>query len=323
MRKLIVVVGPTATGKTSLAVSLCQKFNGEIISVDSRQAYREMEIGTGKAMQNSKIKMQNEEVPIHLYDLVKPDEQPNAFEYSQRAREKVRDICSRGKIPFLVGGTGFYLDVVLGRVGLAEVGSNEELRRELSLLTDSQLLERLGRLDPGRLEKIDRKNRYRVLRALEIAWQNQRSMDSTMLTIDPERKSNGSKIKDQSQSLKVKSFQVLWLGLTAANEVLYKVADARIDRMMKEGLEEEVRSLVEKYGWEAPGLKTLGYREFRPYFEQGSGLEVVIQKIKFNTHAYIRRQKTYFKRNHQIIWLNIGKAGFGKEASDRVRLFLI
>src|SRR3990167_11185641 len=116
MRKLIVVVGPTATGKTSLAISLCKKFKGEIISVDSRQAYREMEIGTGKAtIDNGQVTIDKGDTPIHLYDVVGPDERLNAFEFSNLAWEKVEEIWSGNKVPFLVGGTGFYLDVILGR----------------------------------------------------------------------------------------------------------------------------------------------------------------------------------------------------------------
>ncbi|OGP08198.1 MAG: tRNA (adenosine(37)-N6)-dimethylallyltransferase MiaA [Deltaproteobacteria bacterium GWA2_45_12] len=305
MNKFVVILGPTATGKTSLAISLCKKFKGEIISVDSRQAYREMEIGTGKAtIDNGQVTIDKGDTPIHLYDVVGPDERLNAFEFSNLAWEKVEEIWSGNKVPFLVGGTGFYLDVILGRRKLSNISADPALRFELEGLSTLELIEKLKKLSPPRLEAIDQYNRYRLMRAIEVE--------------------EGIK----SQELRVKGemprdFKCLIIGLTAENDRLYEIADGRVDRMMEVGLLDEVKRLSEKYGWEVPGLKTLGYREFLPYFEGKVLLSGAVQKLKYNTHAYIRRQKTYFRKNTDIKWFDITDCEFDKVVSDAVESFLL
>ncbi len=306
--KIVVILGPTATGKTDLATKLCQRFGGEIISVDSRQAYQEMEIGTGKKCQMSNVKCQNS-VPIHLYDTVKPDRQLNAFEYSRQAWEKIIEIRSREKVPFLVGGTGFYLEVILGFRQLAGFGVDQELRAGLTGLSDLQLASRLGDLDPVGLKTIDVHNKYRLMRAVEVAVAKTRGSDLKI----------GSDPGEQTQT----NLCSLLIGLTAENPRLYEMADERVDRMISQGLPEEVRRLAKKYSWTAPGLKTLGYREFKPCFEAGVSLSEVTQKVKFHTHSYIRRQKTYFKKYFALAsWFDISKPGFEKDVAKEVKSFL-
>lgn len=308
INKFVVILGPTATGKTSLAVSLCKKYNGEIISVDSRQAYRGMEIGTGRKVQSAKCEAQNFSIPIHLYDVINPDEQLNAYDYSISAWKKIEEIWSGNKVPFLVGGTGFYLDVILGRRTLAGVGSDPKLRNELENLSKDQLIERLDNLDPQKLETIDTNNKYRLTRAVEIA-----STPKVIPQGHPLRNSRGGLEERENY---------LIIGLMAENPYLYKRADERVAWMMEIGLLDEVKRLSEKYGWAAPGLKTLGYREFIPYFEGKALLPEVVQRLKYNTHAYIRRQKTYFKKNTDIKWFDITDSRFDKMVVDAVKSFL-
>ncbi len=308
MNKLVVILGPTATGKTELAVKLCRKFNGEIISVDSRQAYQGMEIGTGKVTSDTgQLTTDQTKVVTHFHNLVEPNQQLNAYDYSQRAWEKIKEIWSRKKIPFLVGGSGFYLDVILGRRKLAGVGVNPELRTELESLAVNQLADRLRGLDPEKLKALDVKNKYRLIRAIEIA-------------LGPPQ---GHPLQTARGGLREIQGGTLIVGLTAENSCLYKRADERIDQMIGVGLVEEVGGLAKKYGWAAPGLRTLGYREFKPYFDGLIQLNEAVQKLKFNTHAYIRRQKTYFKKYFaHAVWFDISDKGFEKKVEKEVECFL-
>lgn len=318
MKKLIVILGPTATGKTSLALSLCKKFNGEIVSVDSRQAYREMEIGTGKAViDNGQVTIDKRGVPIHLYDLVEPDRQLNAYDYSINAWKKIEEIWSGNKIPFLVGGTGFYLDVILGRRELSNVSVDPILRSQLENLSIPELIERLKKHSTLSRGKIDQRNPYRLMRAIEVA---EAQNSSLKFSVRGESASGGQNQVSTSKSQS--DLETLLIGLTADNSYLYKIADGRVDQMVEVGLLKEVKQLSERYGWEVPGLKTLGYREFIPYFEGKIVLSDAIQKLKYNTHAYIRRQKTYFKKNTDIRWFDITSCEFDKEAVDAVESFL-
>ena len=302
MTRIIAIVGPTATGKTSLAVRLCSVFGGEIVSVDSRQAYREMEIGTGKDRRDLPPNLR-----VHLYDLVSPRDRLSAFDFSRAAERAIRGISERDQTPFLVGGSGFYLDVILGRRRLANIGPDLFLRSQLEALTSPELIERLRVLNPQRLQQIDAHNRQRLMRAIEI---------ERAQPFEP-------KVPNQKSDLDaLHSFDPLIVGLTAENGFIYKRADQRVDDLLAQGLTQEVAGLVKKYGWEAPGLKTLGYHEFRPFFEGAMSLAEVILRLKFNTHAYIRRQKTYFKRNPSIIWFNITETEFERRVVREVESFL-
>lgn len=315
MGKAVAIIGPTATGKTNLAIKLCQKFGGEIISIDSRQAYRGMEIGTGKATIDPSISLRagsgqltidKRETPIHFYDLVNPDEQLNAYDYSLKAWEKINDIWSRRKIPFLVGGSGFYLNVILGGVSLEAGAVDRDLRKELESSSVDQLIEKLSRIDPEKLKTIDVRNKYRLIRAVEVNLS-----------------SGQSEFFSASKTLKQVQGDIFIIGLTAANSYLYERADQRVGRMINGGLIGEVKGLVEKYGWGAPGLKTLGYREFKSYFEGMIQLNEAVQKLKFNTHAYIRRQKTYLKKYFaNAHWFDISTKGFEKQVEKEVEYFL-
>lgn len=298
MKKLIALVGPTAAGKTSLAYILCRRFRGEIISVDSRQQYRRMDLGTGKDLWS-----RPPDVAIHLYDFLAPDQLANIFDFAQVARRKLKELWADDKLPLLVGGTGFYLDIILRRRHLANVPPDLRRRDELSRLSLAKLFDQLQRIDPVRASTIDRRNPHRLIRAVEVAEGRQGGLTQDGL---------------ESENLP----QTLILGLTAKNELLFDRADRRIEQMVEQGLVEEVRHLVQDYGWLAPGLKTLGYSEFRPFLAGRVTLAEAVERLKFNTHAYIRRQKTYFKKNPAVVWFDISQTAFEKQLLLAVESFL-
>lgn len=310
MNKIVIILGPTATGKTNLALKLCQKFNGEIISVDSRQAYKEMEIGTGKIMLSTSSPRSGEvkeKIRTYLQNLIDPLERLNAYDYSLQAWEKMEEILAEGKLPFLVGGTGFYLDVILGRRKLSGFGVNQELRDGLESLSIKDLVEKLKQLDPDKLKTIDLHNKYRLIRAIEIARGSLQ----------------GHPLPSARGGLRESQNKIIIIGLTGDNLLLYKRADERVDLMIKSGLIEEVKRLAEKYGWVAPGLNSLGYRELKPHLDGLIQLDIAVEKIKFNTHAYIRRQKTYFKKYFSdVSWFDVRQPEFEKEVTNKVNLFL-
>lgn len=297
-----------------MAITLCRKFDGEIISVDSRQVYKGMNVGTGKFLgvpssvpiSSSTLRSgkEREGVVTHLFDVISPDDQLNAFEFANLAWEKIEQIWSGDKVPFLVGGTGFYLDVILGKQELANVGADLILRQRLEKLTAAELVGRLKRISPERRLRIDVHNRYRLVRAIEVAEAGIKNQESRVKNKRP------------------RGLRYLVIGLTAPNGYLYQIADERVDSMMKVGLLTEVKDLAEKYGWAAPGLKTVGYREFGPYFSGEVNLAEVVQRLKFNTHAYIRRQKTYFKKSGVTEWFDVTLPGFEERVENEVKSFL-
>ena len=315
---LTVICGPTATGKTSLALNLCQKFNGEIVSIDSRQIYKGLEIGSGKRITDNAYRITKgngywdiegtetgEAVRVHLYDLIEPDEELNVVQFSKIAGPTIERIWARGKLPVLVGGSGLYLEVLLGMVGVAKVPPNPGLRSRLENLSKEELLAELEELDPERAKTIDRNSPHRLVRAIEIA-KNPSTVDSRQSTIE----------------VLPRNIEPLWIGLNASREILYQWIDERMDEMVKAGLLEEVGNLVEKYGWEAPALNSIGYIEFKPYFENEATLEECISRAKFNTHAYARRQLTWFRRNENIKWFDVTKESFDEEVIKLVRSYL-
>jgi len=316
--KIVVICGPTATGKTSLGLRLCQKLGGEIVSIDSRQVYKELEIGTGKKplrefkIQNSKFTIKRKDglwiingVKTHLYDLISPDEELNAVQYARLAADRIEKIWSHGKQPFLVGGAGLYLEILLGMVEVAKVPKNPKLRKKLRRLSQDELVAKLEEIDPARVETIDKNSPHRVMRAIEIALGTESgTRNSEFVEVLPE------------------DIDPLWIGLNAPRKYLYDKIDQRVDHMVEAGLLKEVENLVKKYGWDAPALDSIGYAEFKKYFQGEKSLEEQIQRVKYNTHAYARRQLTWFRRNDAINWLDITDEDFEQEAEKMVESYL-
>ncbi len=283
---LIVILGPTAVGKTALAIHAASALNGEIVSADSRQVYRHMDIGTAKPAPDELAA-----VPHHLIDIVTPDQPYSLAEYQRGAYRAIQDIHARGRLPLLVGGTGQYLTAVLEGWGIPEVPPDPSLRAELEDFAAAQgaraLHDRLRAVDPAAASRIDYRNIRRVVRALEVS----------LLTGTP------------ISALQRKSpppYRVLQIGLTLPREALYERIDARVERMIAAGLEREVRALLDAgYTWGCPAMSGLGYAQWQPYLAGDATLDEVAGAIRRETRAFARRQYTWFRGHDSgIRWLD-------------------
>ncbi len=291
MSKLLVICGPTATGKTALAIELAKKFNGEIISADSRQVYKGMDIGTGKDI--SEFSTNN--VPVWLLDIVNPDYKFSVADYAECAHRVIHDIQKRGKLPIMVGGTGFYIKGAVDGIDTLGITPDWELRQKLSHLGVEELQEELKKIDARRLKDMnesDRNNPRRLIRAMEIA--------------------QSSNLKIPSSKLTTKQEDLLMIGLKAPYEVLYQRINKRVDERVKEGVQEEIRKLLKRgYAWKNSALgTTIGYQEWQPVFEGREQTEEIIKKWKFAEHGYARRQLTWFKADKRIKWFEISQEGW-------------
>ena len=274
---LLAIVGPTAVGKTALAIALARVLGGEIVSADSRQVYRGMDIGTAKPSVAERAA-----APHHLIDVVDPNEEFSLALYQDLATASIAAITARGRLPLLVGGTGQYLAALLEGWQIPRVAPQPELRaaleREAVQHGAAALHARLAQIDPAAAACILPTNVRRVIRALEVH----------ALT--------GRPISEQQQK-QPPPYHTKTLWLTRPPAELYDQIDTRIDAMRAAGLLEEVRGLVERgYSWELPAMSGLGYREFQPYFAGQATLEDAITRLKFDTHAFARRQPGWFRR---------------------------
>ncbi|OGD56135.1 tRNA (adenosine(37)-N6)-dimethylallyltransferase MiaA [Candidatus Berkelbacteria bacterium RBG_13_40_8] len=293
--KIIAIVGPTGSGKTAWAKILARKFNGQVISCDSRQIYRGMDIGTGK----------DKSFQQGLIDIATPDKIYSVKDYQEAANKTINQYLGMKALPMLVGGTGLYLEAVLyGYVIPGLKMESLELRKKLEKLSNSELLAQLKKIDPKSAIKIDSKNHRRLIRALEVSILSKKPFSA------------------QKKKRKPK-FDALIIGIDTDRETLYAKIDARIEQMIKKGLVEEVRDLTKKYPKDLPALNTIGYKEIVDYISaneiprqaklghlQGKQtLKEAVQKIKFNTHAYVRRQETWFRHDKNVKWVkNISQA---------------
>jgi len=270
-KKIIAVVGPTACGKSALGISIAQQFNGEIVSADSRQFYRGMDIGTAK-VSKEELAM----APHHMIDIANPDETITLYDFQKRAYEVIDDILKRGKLPVIVGGTGMYVSSIIENYKLSEKEVDQELRAELNSLTLDQAVEKLRAFNPQ--TTVDVKNMRRVVRELEYH-----------LT-DP----------GYAPSTQEPKYDVLILEPAFDRDELYKRINKRVGEMVKNGLLGEVDSLVAKYGWQANALTAIGYREFSPLEDVSKlpdwKLNAIIELIKQDSRNYAKRQITWFRR---------------------------
>ncbi len=265
--KLIVIVGTTASGKSALAMKIALENNGEIICADSRTVYRGMDIGTAKpTVQDQKL------VKHHLLDVVNPDEPFTVADFQQLAQQAITDIQKRGKTPVMVGGTGLYIDSILYNFKFRPV--NAHLRKELELLNVDELQQRIE--EQGLKLPNNTQNPRHLMRVLEAAGQ-----------------------PSVKKSLRENT---LVLGLTIPEGELKERITNRVEQMVAQGLEQEVKSLSKRYGWQAEAMKGIGYQEFKAYFAKEQTLEETKAQITKNTWAYARRQRTWFKRNPDIQW---------------------
>jgi tRNA dimethylallyltransferase len=283
---LLVILGPTAVGKTALALTLAQALNGEIVSADSRQIYRYMDIGTAKPTTAERAL-----VPHHLLDVVDPDETLTMAEYQTLANDAIVDIHRRGKLPMLVGGTGQYITALLEGWTVPRVPPNPEFRAELESYAaehgNAALYERLRNLDPAAAESIDYRNLRRVIRALEV-------IDATGLPFSEQRRKNPT------------AYDVVQHGLTMDRERLYMHADQRVGEMLAQGFLDEVRRLLDMgYSRHLPSMSGLGYAQLAAHLLDGVPLAEAITNTKTATHNFIRQQYTWFRgHDHGILWHN-------------------
>ena len=300
---LIVIVGPTAVGKTRLSLRLAQEFDGEIISADSRQVYRGMDIGTAKPTPEERAL-----VPHHLIDVVAPDEPFTLAQYQELAYRAIDDVLARGKAPFLVGGTGQYVRAVVEGWGIPKVPPNEELRAELYRQAELEgpwaLHDRLREVDPAAAERIDPTNVRRVVRALEVYLEMGRPIS-------------------ELQRKKPPPYRILQIGLTMERQELYRRIDERVDRMIEKGLVEEIRGLVERgYGYDLPSMSGLGYQQIGMYLRGLVSLEEAIQLIKRHTRRFVRHQYNWFRLDDENIrWFDVPRETYG-EIRESVAAFL-
>jgi tRNA dimethylallyltransferase len=284
---LIILVGPTAVGKTEIAIQLAEKINGEIVSADSRLFYRGMDIGTAKP-----TRAEQSRAPHHLIDIANPDEILSLAVFQKMATETIADIHMRGKLPLLVGGTGQYIRAVAQGWTPPEVTPDEKLRNELEKLKDENgiiwLHEKLKSLDPEAAEKIDARNFRRTIRALEVIMTTGRKF---------------SEQRGKSDS----SYQLITIGLTRPREELYARVDARIESMFAAGFLDEVKNLLAKgYSPDLPTMSAIGYRECVRVIAGELNEEQAKVEIRRATRIFVRRQGNWFKESDpQIKWFRV------------------
>ncbi len=274
--KVIAVVGPTASGKTSFAIELAKKYGGEIVSADSRLVYKGFDIGTAKPTMDERSG-----IPHYMIDIVEPEEDYSVGLYADEAKKIIRDILSRGKVPVVVGGTGLYLNVLLMNYDLPRVEPDYELRERLR--NSDNLYEILADLDIETARSIDKNDTKKLIRAIEI-------IKSTGLPLS------------KSRGIKSEEFNVEWVGLNFPREVLYSRINERVDMMIKNGLIEETEYLLNKHGRINNLLYTIGYQEMIAYLDGVLTLDDAVDKLKQNTRRYAKRQLTWFRKNPAIKW---------------------
>ena len=300
-RKIIILTGPTAVGKTQLSLELAGFVDGEIVSADSMQLYRGMDIGTAKITPEE---MQG--IPHHMIDVLEPDEDCNVYRFSRMAKEVMDDIYARGRIPVLVGGTGFYIQAILYDVDFKEEDDGGELRRALEEAARRDphgLWERLRDVDPASADIIHENNIKRVIRALEF------------------HELTGKLISEHNAAERTKESQydfILFV-LTMDRALLYERINERVDQMISDGLVDEVRALRERglCNRSSTSMQAIGYREVSSYLDGEIDLERAVYLIKQNTRHFAKRQLTWFKRERDTVWISKDIGKYGAEA-DRM-----
>ncbi len=292
MKRLVAIVGPTGIGKTRLAIYLARVFNGEIIGADSRQVYRYMDIGTAKPAPEELAS-----VPHHLVNIIEPDEEFNLALFQEKARYAIDDIFARGKIPFLVGGTGLYIKAIMEGFRPPGVSPDRDFRYNIEKnandKTINDLYTNLAATDPDAAAKIDRRNVRRLTRALEV------------------QAKAGKKFSELGRK-EPPDFKSFIIGLTTDRGTLYRIVDARVDEMIRQGFIQEVENLLHRgYTFDLPSMSGIGYKQIGQYLQGKMTLEAAIQKIKTETHRFIRHQYAWFRlTDERIHWFDISKVEY-------------
>ena len=297
--KLLVIIGPTAVGKTKLSIELAKRFNGEIISGDSMQVYKGMDIGTAKIK-----KQEMEGVPHYLLDIKEPDEPFSAAEFQKRANTCIEDIQDRGKLPIIVGGTGLYIQSVIYDYHFSEAPSDplyrEKLEKQVKEEGIEPVFDQLRSVDPESAKRIHPNNVRRVIRALEIFHCTGKTMSEQM--------------NQQPTEMK---YDTCIIGLTMDRDQLYQRIDQRVDGMVEEGLFDEVQSFYDRGLRDCQSIQAIGYKEIYDYFEDRASIDEAIDSLKQNSRRYAKRQLTWFRNKMDVIWFNMTDIqGFTKKINE-------
>lgn len=299
-QQILVIVGPTAVGKTSLSIRLAKDFQGEIISCDSMQVYQGMDIGTAKVTKKERMK-----VPHHLIDILPPDATFSVRQFQRLARETIREVQARNRLPILVGGTGLYVEAVTYDYQVPPVKQDAVFRRKYQRIAEEEgnevLYEELKQVDPVTANRLHPNDRKRVIRALEVYY------------------GSGQPFSAFSQAKKPYYPCMLWVGLTMPRKLLYERINRRVDQMIEAGLIEEVKRLQKKgYNQELTSMQAIGYKEILSYLKGEISLDESIQRIKRGTRKYAKRQFSWFKRLSNIHWFDVTKNEVYKEIQQFV-----
>lgn len=286
--KVIVLAGPTASGKTSLSIELAKKINGEIISADSMQIYKDMDIGTAKVTEEEK-----EGIMHYLVDFVEPDKRYTVSDFKKDAEKAIEEILAKGKVPIIVGGTGMYVNTLIYGIEYQEMQFDEEYRDMLMKKAETdeglaEIYEQAKKIDEQAVKNISKNDKKRLVRVLEIYKATGKNKTEQEIL----SRQNGVK------------YDYRVFAIDMEREVLYSRIDKRVDIMIELGLEEEVRKLINKYQKFPTAMQGLGYKEVIEYFDGKISREEMIDKIKKETRHYAKRQLTWFRKNKEITWLN-------------------
>ena len=276
--KVIAVVGPTASGKTKLAIELAHKLNGEVVSADSRLVYKGFDIASAKPTLEER-----EGIPHHLIDIVEPEFNYSAGNYVEDAKKVIEDILSRGRTPIVAGGTGLYFRILLENYNLPNVETDYELRTKLEKRSREDLLEELKKVDKPTFERVKDANLRRIIRALELIILLKKPLSEIQLEKEPE-------------------YEVEWqMPEIPSREWLYDRINKRVDIMVEMGIIEETKNLIAKHGRIGNIVDTIGYKEILTYLDGEATLEEALDKLKQHTRNYAKRQLTWFRRNPNLV----------------------
>lgn len=285
--KVIVICGPTASGKTALSIELAKKINGEIISSDSMQIYKDMNIGTAKPTAEE---MQG--IKHYLLDFVEPDKRYSVAEFKKDAEKAIEEILSKGKIPIVVGGTGLYVDSLIYGIEYQNIELDEKYRKELEKIAEEQglqvLYKRAKEIDEEAIKKISPNDKKRIIRILEIYKATGKNKTE-------------QEIESRKKEIKY-DFKVFAINMD--REKLYERINKRVDIMIEQGLIEEVKEITRKYKEFPTAMQGLGYKEVIEYLDEKMSKEEMIEKVKMETRRYAKRQITWFKKNKQTMWID-------------------
>ena len=288
MEKVVILIATTAIGKLKLSIELAKKLNAEIISGDSMQIYRDMDIGTAKVM-----KEEMDGIPHHLIDIKDPQESFSVAEFQARVRKLISDINARGKVAMIVGGTGLYIQSVIYDYQFTDTASNTTYRTELENIIKEEgidpLLEKLKKVDPESADRIHPNNTRRIVRALEIFQTTGQTMSDHL---------------EKQQQTKL-LYDVAIIGLTMDREKLYDRINKRVEKMMESGLLDEVTNLYNKGVTDCQSIQAIGYKELYTYLEGASTLDEATEQLKQNSRRYAKRQLTWFRNKMEVEWFDV------------------